>query len=169
MLTIEPAEAVIHGVRLHVAYRATVTLRNNSRNALELTIRAGSPERWAVAPATIFLEAGRTMRVDLRLKLAREIRPKRQSGGSETDGGALRQRDVFHVKTEYFEQRFHASFVMATAEEVAAAEAREAEHGTRDPAGYGERTFRDGTGGTERGRAAVDTSARYSSSGGGGG
>mmetsp|Transcript_4664 Transcript_4664/g.11779 ORF Transcript_4664/g.11779 Transcript_4664/m.11779 type:complete len:159 (-) Transcript_4664:327-803(-) len=121
MLTIEPAEAVIHGVRLHVAYRATVTLRNNSRNALELTIRAGSPERWAVAPATIFLEAGRTMRVDLRLKLAREIRPKRQSGGSETDGGALRQRDVFHVKTEYFEQRFHASFVMATAEEVAAA------------------------------------------------
>jgi len=122
MLIIEPAEPILYSVRLHQAYRTTVTLKNQSRNALELTIRAGSPERWAVAPATVFLEAGRTMvgavqvdrawvqrfklkhvdpvpnvaskfnlrpytmRVDLRLKLAREMRPKRQSGGA----GALR-------------------------------------------------------------------------------
>jgi hypothetical protein len=118
MLTVEPAEPVIYNVRLHQAYRTTVTLKNQSRNALELAIRAGSPERWAVAPATVFLEAGRTMRVDLRLKLARELRPKRPAGGAGSipgdgaDGGGLRQRDVFHVKTEYFEQRFHASFVM---------------------------------------------------------
>jgi hypothetical protein len=43
---------------------------------------------------------------------------------------------------------------MATPEEMAAAEAREADN-ARDPAGYGERTFRDGAGCSERGRAAV--------------
>ena len=63
MLTIEPDEPVVHNVRLQQAYRTTVTLRNNTRNAMELTIRAGSPERWAVAPSTVFLKAGRTMRV----------------------------------------------------------------------------------------------------------
>ena len=136
-----------------------MTLKNESRNALELTIRAGSPERWAVAPATVFLEAGRTMRVDLRLKLAREMRPKRPAGGSgavkgdDAGSGGLRQRDVFHVKTEYFEQRFHASFVMATPEEITAVEAREAEN-TRDPAGHGERTIRNGASGSDRGRSS---------------
>ena len=82
MLTIEPDEPVVHNVRLQQAYRTTVTLRNNTRNAMELTIRAGSPERWAVAPSTVFLEAGRTMRVDLRLKLTRELRPRRLAGGA---------------------------------------------------------------------------------------
>ena len=41
MLTIEPDEPVVHNVRLQQAYRTTVTLRNNTRNAMELTIRAG--------------------------------------------------------------------------------------------------------------------------------
>ena len=123
MLTVEPDEPVIHNVRVQHAYRTTVTLRNNSRNALELTIRAGSPERWAVAPSTVFLEAGRTMRVDLRLKLARELRPKRLAGapgaaadhapGEGTQQAPHRQRDVFHIKTPYFERRFHASFTAA--------------------------------------------------------
>ena len=59
------------------------------------------------------------MRVDLRLKLAREIRPKKTAGaavreGDDEGGGAVRQRDVFHVKGEFFEQKFYASFVMAT-------------------------------------------------------
>ena len=103
--------AVRYNVRLHQAYRTTVTLRNDTRNALELTVRAGSPERWAVAPSTVFLEAGRTMRVDLRLKLAREIRPKKTAGaavreGDDDGGGAARQRDIFHVKGEFFEQSF---------------------------------------------------------------
>ena len=127
MLVVEPAEPCIYNVRLRQAYRTTVTLRNDTRNALELTVRAGSPERWAVAPSTVFLEAGRTMRVDLRLKLAREIRPKKTAGaavreGDDEGGGAVRQRDVFHVKGEFFEQKFYASFVMATQEEVAAME-----------------------------------------------
>ena len=123
MLTVEPDEPVIHDVRVQHAYRTTVTLRNNSRNALELTIRAGSPERWAVAPSTVFLEAGRTMRVDLRLKLTRELRPKRLAGGAGaaadhasgegTQQAPHRQRDVFHIKTPYFERRFHASFTVA--------------------------------------------------------
>ena len=128
MLTVEPDEPVIHNVRVQHAYRTTVTLRNNSRNALELTIRAGSPERWAVAPSTVFLEAGRTMRVDLRLKLARELRPKRLAGGAGaaadhapgegTQQAPHRQRDVFHIKTPYFERRFHASFTAADESEA---------------------------------------------------
>jgi len=145
-LVVEPAEPCIYNVRLHQAYRTTVTLRNDTRNALELTVRAGSPERWAVAPSTVFLEAGRTMRVDLRLKLAREIRPKKTAGaavreGDDEDGGAARQRDVFHVKGEFFEQKFYASFVMATPEEVAAAERRESDARSRsiDHPGFGER------------------------------
>ena len=146
MLVVEPAEPCIYNVRLHQAYRTTVTLRNDTRNALELTVRAGSPERWAVAPSTVFLEAGRTMRVDLRLKLAREIRPKKTAGaavreGDDEGGGAVRQRDVFHVKGEFFEQKFYASFVMATQEEVAAAERRESDARSRsiDHPGFGER------------------------------
>ena len=124
MLTVEPEEPVIHDVRLQQAYRTTVTLRNHSRNALELTVRAGSPERWAVAPATVFLEAGRTMRVDLRLKLTRELRPRRLAGGAGATNaeaesrGAHRQRDVFHVKSPFFEQRFHASFVTAATDDA---------------------------------------------------
>lgn len=133
MIEITPREPEIRGVRLHHAYRASVTLRNLTRNALELTVRAGSPERWAVAPASIFLEAGRVMKVDLRLKLVREMRPRRQAGGAGRVGAdaadAATQRDVFHVKTEYGEQRFHAAFTMATKEEIAAIEAREKEKG----------------------------------------
>ena len=127
MLTVEPEEPVIHDVKVQHAYRTTVSLRNNTRNALEVSIRAGSPERWAVAPSSVFLEAGRTMRVDLRLKLTRELRPKRLAGGAGAVGSSSgdtqhdgvdtitqhRQRDVFHVKTEYFERRFHASFTVA--------------------------------------------------------
>ena len=41
MLVVEPAEPCIYNVRLHQAYRTTVTLRNDTRNALELTVRAG--------------------------------------------------------------------------------------------------------------------------------
>ena len=133
MIEITPREPEIRGVRLHHAYRASVTLRNLTRNALELTVRAGSPERWAVAPASIFLEAGRVMKVDLRLKLVREMRPRRQAGGAGRVGAdaadAATQRDVFHVKTEYGEQRFHAAFTMATKEEIAAIEAREKDKG----------------------------------------
>ena len=55
MLTVEPEEPVIHDVRLQQAYRTTVTLRNHSRNALELTVRAGSPERWAVSSSAFRL------------------------------------------------------------------------------------------------------------------
>ena len=121
MLTVEPEEPHIHNVRIQHAYRTTVTLRNNSRNALELSIRAGSPERWAVAPSTVFLEAGRTMRVDLRLKLTRPLQRKRTAGGAGPTVGSNddpettshRQRDVFHVKTPFFERRFHASFTVA--------------------------------------------------------
>lgn len=145
-MVVEPAEPCIYNVRLHQAYRTTVTLRNDTRNALELTVRAGSPERWAVAPSTVFLEAGRTMRVDLRLKLAREIRPRKTAGAAVREGddegvGAVRQRDVFHVKGEFFEQKFYASFVMATQEEVAAAERRESDARSRsiDHPGFGER------------------------------
>ena len=157
MLVVEPAEPCIYNVRLHQAYRTTVTLRNDTRNALELTVRAGSPERWAVAPSTVFLEAGRTMRVDLRLKLARELRPKKTAGaavvaGDDEHGKGVRQRDVFHVKGEFFEQKFHASFVMATPEEVAAAERREQDSRSRS-------TDHPGVG--ERGRAPVaSTSSR---------
>ena len=128
MLTVEPEEPEIHHVRVQHAYRTTVMLRNNSRNALELTIRAGSPERWTVAPSTVFLEAGRTMRVDLRLKLTRELRPKRVAGGAGaaadhasgegTQPTPHRQRDVFHIKTPYFERRFHASFTAADESEA---------------------------------------------------
>ena len=132
MLTMEPDEPVIHNVRLQQAYRTTVTLRNNTRNAMELTIRAGSPERWAVAPSTVFLEAGRTMRVDLRLKLTRELRPRRPrrrrgrgaTRPGEDDNGAHRQRDVFHVKSRT-SSGVSASFVMATPDEIAAATARD--------------------------------------------
>ena len=156
-MVVEPAEPCIYNVRLHQAYRTTVTLRNDTRNALELTVRAGSPERWAVAPSTVFLEAGRTMRVDLRLKLARELRPKKTAGaavvaGDDEHGKGVRQRDVFHVKGEFFEQKFHASFVMATPEEVAAAERREQDSRSRS-------TDHPGVG--ERGRAPVaSTSSR---------
>lgn len=86
-------------------YRQTVTIRNTLNASVDATLRAGSPERWTLAPQHIVLKPLQSLDVDLQLKVLRFAQKRKavQQG----------QRDVFHISAPYFEQKWHATFFLA--------------------------------------------------------
>lgn len=67
-----------------------MTVTNPLDTPLEATIRAGSAERYTVTPSTLQLAGGKSIDVDIRLKITRFGNKKKA-----TEQG---QKDVFHIK-----------------------------------------------------------------------
>lgn len=72
------------------AYRQVVTVTNPLDTPLEATLRAGSAERYTITPSTFQLAGGKSIDVDIRLKVTRFGNKKKA-----TEQG---QKDVFHIK-----------------------------------------------------------------------
>ena len=72
------------------AYTQTLTLTNNLRATVEATIRAGSPERYTLSPASLALRPGQSVAVEVVLRVLKyAARRKAAQAG---------QRDIFHVR-----------------------------------------------------------------------
>ncbi len=71
-------------------YVQTVTITNKLGATVEATIRPGSTDRYAVSPSTICLKPGKSVDVDVRLRVLKYVQKKK----------AVEQgvRDIFHIK-----------------------------------------------------------------------
>lgn len=96
-------------------HRQNVTIRNTLNSHVEATLRAGSPERWTLSQHQISLKPQQSVDIQLQLKVLRFAQRRKAS----TQG----QRDVFHISAPYFEQKWHATFVLAATQSGGAASA----------------------------------------------
>ncbi|KAK9819108.1 hypothetical protein WJX74_002074 [Apatococcus lobatus] len=104
-LHLEPEELIFSSVRIGQAYCHTVKVTNTLEVSVEAAIRAGSPERYSLSPASIALKPGESACIDVRLRILR-FAAKRKA----IEQG---QRDIFHIKATYFDQKFHSTFFLA--------------------------------------------------------
>lgn len=77
-------------------YTQTVKLTNHLRATVEANIRAGSPERYTLLPASLTLRPGQSATVDVVLRVLKFAARKKatQSG----------QRDIFHIRVRLSSQ-----------------------------------------------------------------
>ena len=103
-IEVRPNELVFENVQLHHAYTARVELVNPHDAAVDLTIKPSAAQRYQVRPEKVHLPAGGTVTVVVRLKVMHFPNRKKAKEG---------QRDYFHMKSRYFEQKFFTTFVVA--------------------------------------------------------
>lgn len=84
------AEADASRVTGTQAYTQTVTLTNNLRATVEATIRAGSPDRYTLSPASLALRPGQSAAVEVVLRVLKYAARRKA-----TQAG---QRDIFHIR-----------------------------------------------------------------------
>ncbi|KAL0020086.1 hypothetical protein WJX79_009298 [Trebouxia sp. C0005] len=103
-LTLQPDELLFSGVKLNQVYCQTVTVTNPSKATVEATLRAGSSDRYTISPTKLVLKPHQSIDVDVRLRILRYAQKQKavQQG----------QRDIFHIKAAYFEQKFYATFFL---------------------------------------------------------
>ena len=71
-------------------YTGTVSIRNNLNAAVDLTLRAGSADRYVICPAQLRIKPGDTDNVEIRLKILKYASLKKAM--------SVGQRDIFHIK-----------------------------------------------------------------------
>ena len=84
------AEADVPRLTATQAYSQTATLTNNLRATVEATIRAGSPDRYTLSPATLTLRPGQSAAVEVVLRVLKYAARRKA-----TQAG---QRDIFHIR-----------------------------------------------------------------------
>eukprot|EP00873_Tetraselmis_striata_P027154 jgi/Tetstr1/447418/TSEL_034852.t2 len=104
-LQLEPESLTFEDVRFRQSYTQTVTVTNNLAATTEFSIRPGSAERYSVSPASLRLQPGESGRVAITLRVLRFARTRK----SDEHG----QRDIFHIKSAFFDQKFYATFHFA--------------------------------------------------------
>ena len=82
-----------------------VSITNNLSTTVEASIRAGSSDRYTVHPQQVKLKPGQSSDVEVRLKVVRFA----QTEKAVTQG----QRDSFHIKAPFFDQKFSAIFFLS--------------------------------------------------------
>ena len=103
MLRIAPSELIFRDVVLRKPYVQWLTIRNAADTAVDFTIRPGSASRYTVAPSRVSLPENGSVRVRVTLRIERFANRKRGENG---------QRDTFHVKSRFFDEKFHAVFFL---------------------------------------------------------
>ncbi len=113
-LIIEPAELLFNDVVEKKPYAQFVRLTNPSVILpVSFTIRPGSPGRFTVSPHSITLTPSQSTLVEVRLLLPAPLAVKTTAGMLKST-----QRDVFYIKGEHFECRFHALIVPKTSSAI---------------------------------------------------
>ena len=95
-----------HTAYLHAQVSSRiVNLTNQLSTTVEATLRAGSSDRYTIHPQQVRLKPGQTSEVEIKLKVVRfaQIDKAVEHG----------QRDTFHIKTPFFDQRFTATFFLS--------------------------------------------------------
>jgi hypothetical protein len=87
------------------AVSKVITVTNQLSTTVEATLRAGSSDRYTVHPQQIRLKPGQTTEVEIRLKVVRFAQVEKA-----VEHG---QRDTFHIRTPFFDQKFTATFFLS--------------------------------------------------------
>ena len=87
------------------AVSKVLAITNNLSTTVEASIRPGSSDRYTVHPQQVRLKPGQCTEVEVKLKVVRfaQIEKAVEQG----------QRDSFHIKTPYFDQKFSAVFFLS--------------------------------------------------------
>ncbi|KAK9806533.1 hypothetical protein WJX73_008172 [Symbiochloris irregularis] len=104
-LTLSPAELAFADVELGQTYTRRTTLTNNLAASVEVTIRAGSAERYTVRPSSLRLGPGQSSAVEVQLRVLKFAQKQKAT----TQG----HKDIFHIKASFFDQKFYATFQLA--------------------------------------------------------
>jgi hypothetical protein len=97
--------AGINAVYVAQAVSRVVSITNCLNTTVEASLRPGSCERYTLHPQQIRLKPGQTTEVEIKLKVTRfaQVEKAVEQG----------QRDTFHIKTPYFDQKFTATFFLS--------------------------------------------------------
>jgi hypothetical protein len=82
-----------------------ITIKNRVSSTVEASLRPGSSDRYTVHPQQIRLKPGQSEEVEIKLKVTRF--PQAEKAVEQG------QRDVFHIKTPFFDQKFAATFYLS--------------------------------------------------------
>ena len=96
-----PSDIDFGQVALNQTYVRAVDIRNPLSCPVEFSVRPGS-DRFSVSPCDdLTVEADSRIRLILRLRILKSVKKR---GDNRT------RRDIFHVKSKFFEQKFYASY-----------------------------------------------------------
>lgn len=104
ILHFEPAVLSFRDVKLNQAYNASLCISNPMTAGVDFTLRASSA-RYTVVPNRVFLNAGQSIYVSVKLLLNHYPNISRGKAGIE---------DYIHVKSTYFDQRIPLEFSLVT-------------------------------------------------------
>lgn len=112
LLVIDPDDLVFTSVRGGQTCSRTVRLTNPLTVPVSFTIRAGSPARYTLSPTQFHIGGGETALLEVRLRVSPSASALRLGSGSSRVGGgaAAGVKDVFHLRSEFFTQKFHATW-----------------------------------------------------------
>jgi chromosome segregation ATPase len=102
-IEVRPNELVFEHVQLHQSYTARVELFNPHEADIDLTIKPSAAQRYQIRPEQVHIPAGKSSSVMVRLKIMHFPNKKKGKTG---------QRDYFHMKARYFEQKFFTTFTL---------------------------------------------------------
>lgn len=94
------------GRRLRMQVQSqVVAVTNRLSSTVEASLRPGSSDRYTVHPQQLRLRPGQTAEVELKLKVTRFAQAEKA-----VEHG---HRDLLHVKTPYFDQKFPVTFFLS--------------------------------------------------------
>ena len=111
-------------VKLRQTYSQCVRITNPLEFPVEFSIRAGSPIRYKISPSVLTLKGGESALVEIRLRVLTHTKPKASFTNPAVAGTALSSaasgasseqvekgiKDIFHIRSEFFTQKFYASW-----------------------------------------------------------
>ncbi|GMH42030.1 hypothetical protein BSKO_09949 [Bryopsis sp. KO-2023] len=104
ILSVQPEELVYQGVKFNQVYTQKAVFTNTLSANVEASIRPGSPERYTVSPTDIRLKPGESTTVEISLKILKYAHVKKAASQG--------QRDIFHIKSKYFDQKYYSTFFL---------------------------------------------------------
>ncbi|KAG1664653.1 hypothetical protein FOA52_011790, partial [Chlamydomonas sp. UWO 241] len=106
VLSVDPADLTFDDVQFGQVYTQTIYVTNTLKGQVEASIKPGASERFSVSPSTVKLKGNETAAVEVKLRVLKFA--QRQKAVEQG------QRDVFHIKANFFDQKFYATFFLAS-------------------------------------------------------
>eukprot|EP00210_Caulerpa_lentillifera_P009239 g8806.t1 len=103
-LTFYPDQLIFQDVKFNETYTHVVSIRNNLSATVDICLRAGSVDRYTINPEQIQIKPGELSNVEIKLKVVRYAHIKKAASQG--------QKDIFHIKSKFFDQKYYCTFFM---------------------------------------------------------
>eukprot|EP01084_Bolivina_argentea_P089638 161696_1 len=105
-VVITPRELKFDNVQLNQPYTQRINLENTLSYPVKIEIKAGNELRYTLSEHTFTLPSHQSKPIDIELKLTKAISAK-----------ALKIKDIFYIKSEFFNDHITASIIMSNPNE----------------------------------------------------